>query len=91
MKSIAFREPSVVAVLAAVILATALLMLAGSLTRPAEAVVLGQVRVQGFSAFDLMNVNGTQAMCPSGKKVIGTGAEIESGGRAGHNQWCGTG
>jgi hypothetical protein len=76
----AFREPSVVAVLAAVIVAAALLVLVGSLTRPAEAVVPGQVRVQGFSAFDSTNVKGAQATCPSGKKVIGTGAEIESGG-----------
>ena len=64
MKSIAFRKPSVVAVLATVILATALLMLAGSLTRPAEAVVVGQVRVQGFSAFDLMNVKGGTGNVP---------------------------
>jgi hypothetical protein len=79
MKSLAFREASVVAVLAAVILAAALLVLAGSLSRPAEAAVPGQVRAQGFSAFDSTNLKAAQATCPSGKKVIGTGAEIEGG------------
>jgi DNA-binding beta-propeller fold protein YncE len=80
MKDIPFRKPSVVTLLVGVILAAALLVLAGSLTRPAEAAVPGQVRAEGFSAFNSTNLKTAQATCPSGKKVIGTGAEIEGAG-----------